>query len=59
MGVARWGDVILGTEGLGSAYEILRHRGVDFKTPPTRQPWGSLYAELRDPDGNVFILIER
>src|SRR5262249_55899691 len=56
---SRFTDVILGTEDIQSAYEVLQQSGVEFRTPPTRRPWGSLYVELQDPDGNVFILIQR
>jgi 3,4-dihydroxy-2-butanone 4-phosphate synthase len=55
----RYTEVILGTEDLAAAYEGLRKSGVEFRTPPTRQPWGTLYTELQDPDGNVFVLVER
>jgi 3,4-dihydroxy-2-butanone 4-phosphate synthase len=58
-GGARFTDVILGTADIWTAYVVLRDKGVEFRTPPTRQAWGSLYAELQDPDGNVLILVER
>jgi 3,4-dihydroxy-2-butanone 4-phosphate synthase len=58
-GGLRFTDVILGTDDIESAYDVLRRKGVEFRTAPTRQPWGSLYAELQDPDGNVFVLVER
>lgn len=37
------------------AYEKLKARGVEFETPPTKQPWG-VFATFKDPDGNTFVL---
>lgn len=35
----------------------LKAAGVEFDTPPTKQPWGS-YAIIKDPDGNKFVISE-
>jgi 3,4-dihydroxy 2-butanone 4-phosphate synthase len=51
--------VILGTEDIAAAFELLRSRGVQFTSAPFRQSWGGLYAEFVDPDGNVFALSQR
>jgi 3,4-dihydroxy-2-butanone 4-phosphate synthase len=51
--------VILGTEDISAAYELLKGRGVQFNRAPFRQSWGGLYAEFVDPDGNVFALSQR
>ena len=36
----------------------LSERGVEFVTPPTRQPWGT-FAVFKDIDGNQFVLSSR
>ena len=33
----------------------LTAKGVEFVTPPTRQPWG-MFAIFKDPDDNQFLL---
>jgi predicted enzyme related to lactoylglutathione lyase len=39
-------------------YEQLTARGVEFKSPPEKQPWGT-FAIFKDPDGNQFVLSAR
>jgi catechol 2,3-dioxygenase-like lactoylglutathione lyase family enzyme len=39
-------------------YEELAAQGVEFKAPPSKQPWGS-FAIFFDPDGNQFVLSSR
>ena len=41
-----------------ATYRQLSERGVEFRTPPTKQPWGT-YAVFRDPEGNEFVLGSR
>jgi predicted enzyme related to lactoylglutathione lyase len=38
-----------------ATYRQLNARGVEFTSPPTKQPWGE-YAMFKDPDGNQFVL---
>ena len=45
-------------EDIDATYATLVARGVDFPTPPTKQPWGT-YAMFKDPDGNQFVLSAR
>lgn len=33
-------------------------RGVEFRGPPEKQPWGT-FAAFKDPEGNEFILSSR
>jgi catechol 2,3-dioxygenase-like lactoylglutathione lyase family enzyme len=47
--------LVLRSDDLPSDYERLRARGVEFDSPPTKQPWGT-EAVFRDPDGNRFVL---
>ena len=45
----------LACDDVEATYKQLSGRGVEFKTPPTRQPWG-MFAIMLDPDGNEFVL---
>jgi len=36
----------------------LAGRGVEFVSPPEKQPWGT-FAVFKDPDGNTFVLSSR
>jgi|HubBroStandDraft_1064217.scaffolds.fasta_scaffold880914_1 predicted enzyme related to lactoylglutathione lyase len=38
-------------------YEELRGRGIQFRAPPSDQPWGT-YVAFSDPDGNQFTLLQ-
>ena len=48
--------VSLRVDDIAAAYEELRSRGVEFETPPEKQPWGGTLAHFRDPCGNVLTL---
>jgi hypothetical protein len=37
----------------------IRLRGVEFLSPPERQPSNGTLAHLRDPDGNILTLLGR
>ena len=39
-------------------YEQLSAKGVTFRGPPEKQPWGT-FAIFEDPDGNSFVLSSR
>ena len=39
-------------------YAELTARGVEFTSPPAKQPWGT-FATFKDPDGNQFVLSSR
>ena len=36
-------------------YEELSARGVEFVSPPKKEPWGT-FAMFKDPDGNQFVM---
>jgi uncharacterized glyoxalase superfamily protein PhnB len=55
--VGRFVGVSLPVPDILAAYETLAARGVDFVGPPEKQPWGSVLAHLRDPDGNILTLL--
>ncbi len=38
-----------------ATYRQLSQRGVEFRGPPQKQPWGT-FAMFKDPDGNQFVL---
>ena len=40
---------------LEKTYEELVAKGVEFVTPPTKQPWGA-FAIFKDIDGNRFVM---
>lgn len=48
----------LACDDVEATYRQLSQRGVEFSTPPTKQPWG-IFAILKDPDGNQFVLSSR
>lgn len=41
-----------------ATHRQLSERGVEFVSPPQKQPWGT-YATFKDPDGNQFVLSSR
>jgi predicted enzyme related to lactoylglutathione lyase len=41
-----------------ATHRQLSERGVEFVSPPQKQPWGT-FATFRDPDGNQFVLSSR
>ena len=56
--VGRFVGATLMTKDLDSTYKTLVARGVDFVEAPERQPWGGYIAHFRDPDQNVFTVLE-
>ena len=55
--VGRFLGVSLQVSDIAAVYQELRAKGVDFLSPPEKQPWGGTLAHLRDPDGNVISLL--
>jgi catechol 2,3-dioxygenase-like lactoylglutathione lyase family enzyme len=45
-------------DNVEKTYEELRARGVEFKSPPKKEPWGT-YTIFVDVDGNEFVLGSR
>ncbi len=43
---------------LVAEHSRLSKAGVEFSTPPERQPWGGFMALFADPDGNIYYLDE-
>lgn len=48
----------LACDNVERTYEELTGRGVEFVSPPEKQPWGT-FAVFKDPDGNTFVLSSR
>jgi predicted enzyme related to lactoylglutathione lyase len=48
----------LACDDVEATYRQLSERGVEFVSPPAKQPWG-VFAIFRDPDGNQFVLSTR
>lgn len=53
--VGSYTGLIFSVEDMASTHEILKARGVTFRSEPARSPYG-IFAEAQDPDGNTFIL---
>ncbi len=49
--------LVLACDDLDAEYQRLEAAGVQFDSPPERQPWAT-EAVLRDPDGNMLVLQE-
>ena len=45
-------------DNVEQTYQEMVAKGVEFKTPPQKQPWG-MFAIFSDPDGNQFVLSSR
>jgi predicted enzyme related to lactoylglutathione lyase len=48
----------LACDDVEATHRQLSERGVEFASPPQKQPWGT-FATFRDPDGNRFVLSSR
>ncbi len=49
--------LIFGVDDMAGTVEALKANGVEFEDEPEEFPYGT-YATVRDPDGNVFGLLE-
>jgi catechol 2,3-dioxygenase-like lactoylglutathione lyase family enzyme len=45
----------LACDDVEGTHRELSKRGVEFTSPPQKQPWGT-FATFKDPDGNEFVL---
>ncbi len=46
------------TDDCQKAYEEMSAKGVEFMQTPTDRPYGTIEAVLKDPSGNVFVLVQ-
>ncbi len=49
--------LIFGVDDITSTFEDLKAKGVAFESAPEESPYG-IYAQVRDPDGNIFGLLQ-
>ncbi len=45
----------LACDNVEETYREMAARGVEFLSPPKKEPWGT-FAVFKDPDGNQFVL---
>jgi predicted enzyme related to lactoylglutathione lyase len=45
-------------DNLDKSYDDLKAKGVDFQSPPQKQPWGH-FAIMKDSEGNQIVLSSR
>lgn len=57
--VGGFSNVVLSCDNIIKTYKELESRGVKFIEKPNMQDWGMMQALFEDPDGNVFVLVER
>ena len=55
--VGGWSRKIFAVDDMAGTAEALKARGVAFEDEPEESPYG-VYAQVRDPDGNVFGLLQ-
>jgi lactoylglutathione lyase len=53
--VGGYSGLMFSVDDMASTVEMLRARGVTFKSDPDPTPYG-IFAEVADPDGNTFML---
>ena len=51
--------MLFDTSDIKSAHQSLVDKGVEFVEAPSEQAWGAIAAQFKDPDGNVYMLVER
>jgi catechol 2,3-dioxygenase-like lactoylglutathione lyase family enzyme len=56
--VGRYVGTTLMVDDINKTYEALTAKGVEFLSEPEKQPWGGILTTFKDPDGNVFTLME-
>ena len=59
MAKGTYATIILATNDLDSAFELLQTRDADVVQEPTEQPWGVRDCAVRDPAGNLIRINER
>ena len=55
--VGGWCRLIFDVDDMAGTVETLKAKGVAFEDEPEEAPYG-IYAQVRDPDGNVFGLLQ-
>jgi lactoylglutathione lyase len=57
--VGVFANIVLSCEDILDTYNEMKSKGVKFIEEPNMQEWGMMQALFEDPDGNVFVLVER
>lgn len=57
--VGVFANVVFSCDDILSTCKELKSKGVKFIEEPNIQEWGMMQALFEDPDGNVFVLVER
>jgi predicted enzyme related to lactoylglutathione lyase len=52
-------NIVFSCDDIIATWNELRSKGVKFVEKPTKQEWGMMQGLFEDPDGNVFVLVER
>ena len=52
-------NIVLSCEDIVATCNEMKSKGVNFIEEPNMQEWGMMQALFEDPDGNVFVLVER
>lgn len=53
--VGSFTGISFATDDVEKTYELYKGRGVKFRGPPEKQPWGT-FAIFEDSEGNQFVL---
>lgn len=56
--IGTFSGIVFDCDDIEGTYRELSGKGVEFVHPPQIQPWGMKMAQLKDPDGNVFVLVQ-
>ena len=51
-------NIVFACDDIDTTFEQLKSKGVEFVEEPSLQEWGMKQALFKDPDGNVFVLVE-
>lgn len=57
--VGVFANVVFSCDDILTTCKELKSKGVNFIEEPNMQEWGMMQALFEDPDGNVFVLVER
>ncbi len=58
LNTSRYLGVSLKIRNIHQFYEKTKNLGANFTQPPEKQFWGGHLAEIADPDGNIWTLVE-
>jgi lactoylglutathione lyase len=56
--LGKWTGMVFTTDDIKAECERLKSRGVKITKEPEPQSWGGIEAQIADPDGNTFELVQ-